>query len=258
MDERFARQVILPEVGEEGQRRLANSHVLVVGCGALGSHTAEALARAGVGRLTLVDRDVLEVHNLHRVGLMAPQDLGQSKAVLCANALRHIAPQIRLHAEVVDFGPEQASAWVPEVDLVADGLDNLETRYLLNDACVKYGVPWNYTAVLATHGMSMPILPGKGPCLRCLFPEPPPTGSLPTCATAGILGPVPMALAALQAAAALRILVQPEMAMEATLIQCDLWGRSIDQVPVERAQGCPTCGRRDFVFLDGRPQDTGS
>ncbi len=254
MDERYARQLILTELGAGGQRKLAASHVLVVGCGALGSHTAEALARAGVGRLTLVDRDVLEVHNLHRVGLMASAELGRPKAVLCVSALRRIVPETRLHAEVVEFGPEQAKAWVPEVDLVVDGLDNLETRYLVNDACVKYGVPWNYTAVLATHGMSMPILPGKGPCLRCLFPQPPPTDSLPTCATAGILGPVPMALAALQAATALRILAEPETAMEATLIQLDLWGRHVDYVPVARAQGCPACGRGEFVFLDSGPQ----
>ncbi|MFO8034608.1 MAG: ThiF family adenylyltransferase [Candidatus Bipolaricaulota bacterium] len=268
MSERFSRQVVLPQVGEEGQKRLASSHVLVVGCGALGSHTAESLLRAGVGRLTLVDRDVLEVHNLHRVALMGPDDVGKPKAEACAAALRRLDRNAQIGFVVAHMGPTEAEKWIPAADLVADGLDNLETRYMVNDVCVKHGVLWTYTAVLGTHGMNMPIRPRSGPCLRCLFPEPPSAGTLPTCASAGILGPVPMALAAVQAGAAIRLLVDPPAQGRADgqsshegggtgtaraseeLLHVDLWGRHADCVAVPRAEDCPTCGRGEYPWLE--------
>ncbi len=250
MVERFSRQVVLPQVGEDGQRKLASAHVLVAGCGALGSHTAEALLRAGIGRLTLVDRDVLELHNVHRVSLMVLEDVGQPKAERCAAALQRIDPGADISAYVVHMGPAEAEEWVPAADVVVDGLDNLETRYMLNDACVKHRVPWTYTAVLGTHGMNMPVRPREGPCLRCLFPEPPPAGALPTCASAGILGPVPMALAALQAAAAIRLILDPAGSSTEDLVHLDLWGRHADHAPVPRSADCPTCGRGEYPYLE--------
>jgi len=255
MNERYSRQTVLPQVGEEGQQKLASSHVLVAGCGALGSHTAEALLRAGVGRLTLVDRDVVELHNLHRVSLMGPVDVGRPKAEACANALRQLDPDAQLEVRVAHMGPTEAESWIPRADVVVDGLDNLETRYLVNDVCVKHRVPWIYTAVLATHGMNMPVRPLEGPCLRCLFPAPPPAGTLPTCATAGILGPVPMALAAVQAGAALKLLLSLKVNGERDgdgaeeLLHLDLWGRHVDSVVVPRADDCPTCARGDYAGL---------
>lgn len=256
MDERFSRQIVLAQVGKEGQRKLASSHVLVVGCGALGSHTAEALLRAGVGRLTLVDRDVVEIHNLHRVSLMGPDDVGKPKAEVCANALSRLEPDSKVVDQTAHLGPTEAESLVPHADVVVDGLDNLETRYLVNDACVKHGIPWIYTAVLATHGMNMPVRPGVGPCLRCLFPDPPPAGTLPTCASAGILGPVPMALAAVQAGAAMRLLLSSDAENERgtsaaeQLLYLDLWGRHVDSVSVTRSDDCPTCGQRKFSALE--------
>lgn len=249
MREQYIRQVILPEIGEEGQRDLGERKVLVAGCGALGSHTAEALLRAGVRRLVLVDRDILEPHNLHRVALYTPEDLGRPKAEAAAEKLLGIDPEAEIEAHVAHLDPRLAEALVPEVDLVADGLDNLETRYLLNDVCVKHRKPWIYTAVLATYGMTMPVIPAKGPCLRCLFPKPPEPGTLPTCADAGILGPVPKALAALQAATALALLVGSPDIRPGDLLYLDLWRRRTHTVQVQRAENCPTCVGRDFRFL---------
>ncbi len=249
MREWFARQIILPQVGEEGQQRLAETRVLVVGCGALGTHTAEALLRAGVRHLVLVDRDVVEVHNLHRVALFTPKDLGRPKAEVAREKLLALDPAAQVEAHVVHLDGAVAEELVPHVDLVVDGLDNLETRYVVNDACVKHEKPWVYTAVLATYGMLMPIWPGRGPCLRCLFPNPPAPGSVPTCAEAGILGPVPKALAALQAAAALRLLLRGPDAPLGILLHLDLWNLRTHTVEVKRNPACPTCVDRVFSFL---------
>jgi len=251
---RFARQTVLPELGEEGQQRLEKASALVVGCGALGSHTAEILARAGVGRLVLVDRDLVEETNLHRVSLFTPQDIGRPKAEAAAEHLARIAPEVSVTPHVAHLGPELAEELVPQADVVLDGLDNLETRYLVNDACVKHGVPWVYTAVLATHGMTMTITPGDGPCFRCLFPTPPTPGAIPTCAEAGILGPVPAALAALQAASAIRILAGSPGLSRGRLVHLDLWTRQAETVTAERAPDCPCCGQSRFEFLVQRTQ----
>ncbi|MFN3346914.1 MAG: HesA/MoeB/ThiF family protein [Candidatus Bipolaricaulaceae bacterium] len=249
MQERFVRQIVLPQVGADGQRKLRAKRVLVAGCGALGTHTAEALLRAGVRNLVLVDRDVVEEHNLHRVSLFTPKDLGRPKAEALAEKLLAIDPAAEIEVRVAHLAGDLAEELVPIVDLVADGLDNLETRYVVNDACVKHEKPWVYTAVLATYGMLMPIWPGRGPCLRCLFPNPPAPGSIPTCAEAGILGPVPQALAALQAATAIRLLLEGPDAPLGTLVYLDLWALRAQTVEVKRNPTCPACVGRDFLFL---------
>ncbi len=252
---RFVRQIVLPELGEEGQRRLLNASALIVGCGALGTHTAEILLRAGVERLVLVDRDLVEETNLHRVALFTHHDLGRPKAEAAADALRRIVPQATITARVAHLDPELAEELVPQVDLVLDGLDNLDTRYLVNDACVKHGIPWVYTAVLATYGITMPIVPERGPCLRCLFPAPPPLGAIPTCAEAGILGPVPAAIAARQATTAIQILARSPALRPGGLVHLDLWTGRAETTAVERVAGCPCCGERRFEFL-ARPSRT--
>lgn len=253
--ERFSRQVILPQLGREGQEKLRLARVLVAGCGALGSHTAVALLRAGVGKLILVDRDLVEESNLHRVAAFTAEDVGRPKAEALAARLREIWPEANLEARVIHLGPREAEELIPQVNLVVDGLDNLESRYTVNDACIKHEVPWIYTAVLATYGMTMPILPGQGPCLRCLFPNPPPPGALPTCATAGILGPVPQALAAWQAAAAIQLLVGAPAITPGELLYLDLWSRKASTIQVARASGCPACVEKRWEFLD-RPSRT--
>ena len=248
METRFGRQTILPQVGKQGQRRLNEAKVLVMGCGALGSHTATALLRAGVRKLILVDRDILELHNLHRVAVYTEADLGRPKAEALAERLQAVDSNAEIEVHVIHFGPREAETLVPKADLVVDGSDNMETRYLLNDACVKHGVPWIYTAVLETVGMMMAIVPGKGPCLRCLFPSPPPPGTLPTCATHGILGPVPKALGALQASLAIRLLATGEIPL-GRLYQFDLWEMEFRVLSVSRRGDCPACGRGEYEFL---------
>ena len=251
---RFVRQTILPVLGKEGQQRLATASALVAGCGALGSHTAEILARAGVGCLVLIDRDVVEETNLHRVSLFTPEDVGRPKAKAAADHLRRVTPDARITSHVAHLGGDLAEALIPQVDIVLDGLDNLDTRYLVNDVCVKHGVPWIYTAVLATYGMTMPVLPENGPCLRCLFPVPPAPGAIPTCAEAGILGPVPAALAAFQAASAIRILAGAPELGTGKLVHLDLWTGRAETAAVERAPSCPCCGARRFEFLAHPPR----
>lgn len=249
MRERFVRQTILPQIGEEGQKKLRGKRVLVAGCGALGTHTAEALLRAGVRKLVLVDRDLVEVHNLHRVALYDFGDIGRPKAEVAAQKLRYLDPEAAVEFHVAHLDGTLAEELIPQVDLVVDGLDNLETRYVVNDACVKYERPWVYTAVLATYGVTMAIWPGVGPCLRCLFPNPPAPGSIPTCAEAGILGPVPKALAAVQAATALRLLLEGPHTPLGALLYLDLWGLKTQIVEVKRNPRCPTCVGREFTFL---------
>ncbi|MGC9530144.1 MAG: HesA/MoeB/ThiF family protein [Candidatus Bipolaricaulaceae bacterium] len=254
MDARFSRQVRLPQIGEAGQRALGRARVLVAGCGALGSHTAVALLRAGVRRLALVDRDLVEVSNLHRVALFTPRDVGHPKADRLAHHLRKVDPGAQVEAHVTHLSPRNAEQLATGVDLVVDGLDNLESRYLVNDVCVKHHLPWVYTAVLATYGMTMPIVPGAGPCLRCLFPQPPPPGALPTCATAGILGPLPMAMAALQSASALQLLLASRELRPGQLVHVDLWARKFAEVEVARAVNCPACRGGQFDSLASPPR----
>ena len=252
--DRYVKQRRLPEIGDEGQDRLARAEVLVLGCGALGSVQAELMARAGVGRLRLVDRDVVTLDNLHRQFLYDEQDVADHlpKAVAAAKRLGRINSQISVEAIVQDVQPGTVEALVRDVDLVLDGTDNFETRYLLNDACVKYGRPWVYGGVIGTQGQAMAIRPGAGPCLRCVFPEPPEPGSLPTCDRVGVLNAASASIAALQAAWAVRLLVDAEGVETATtspLQVIDPWHDQFRTVPRVRNPRCPCCAQRQFEFL---------
>lgn len=249
-DERHSRQTVLPEIGEEGQRTLAASTVLVVGCGALGTHSAELLVRAGVGTVQLVDRDLVETSNLQRQVLFTQQDADARapKATAAAVHLTRIDPAVVVQPFIVDLNPNNIMDFVHDVSIVVDGTDNLETRYLLNDACVRRAIPWVYGGVIGTDGMAMAVVPQRGPCLRCLFPDPPTPGSLPTCDTAGVLNTVPALVSALQVSAALRILVADD-AVAGDLVQAGLWDLSFHKLHVEIDPDCPCCGHRSFDFL---------
>lgn len=273
MADRHHRQRLLPVIGDEGQRRLAASSVLVVGCGALGTVSAELLARAGVGSLSLVDRDVVEATNLQRQTLYTEADAkaGRPKAEAARDRLRRIDSSLRIRGWVDDLDAEGVRGYVGEADLVVDGLDNFETRYLLNDACVEAGVPYLYGGAIGTSGLAMAVLPaaapevaaaGSGstarrplstPCLRCVFPEPPPPGSSPTCDTAGVLGTVTAMVAARQATEAIKILVGAWDRVERGLWSIDPWHGRFARVETidEPDADCPCCGRRRFEFLEG-------
>lgn len=247
--DRYARQRILPEIGAQGQARLGRASVLIIGCGALGSVQAELIVRAGVGHVRLVDRDVIELHNLQRQVLYDEDDVteGRAKADAAARKLARINSTVTLDARVTDCTSENIEALLEGVDLVLDGTDNFDTRYLINDACVKHGVPWIYGGVLGTYGMSLAILPG-GPCFRCMQPEPPDAASLPTCDTAGVMNSVVNIVASLQVTAALRVLTgAPEDPPRIKAV--DPWHGGWQQIDLSRSDQCPCCAERRFDFL---------
>ncbi|MGH7145666.1 MAG: ThiF family adenylyltransferase, partial [Planctomycetota bacterium] len=253
---RYQRQMILPAIGRPGQERLARAVVAVVGLGALGSVSADYLARAGVGRLILIDRDCLELTNLQRQVLYTEADVAATlpKAVAAARALARINSGIELEDRVADLTAGGVEALAREVDLIVDGTDNFDTRYLLNDACVKHGKPWIYGAAVGAAGLGLSILPGVGPCLRCLFEQPPPVGAAPTCDTVGVLGPLTGIIGAWQAGQAIKLLAAGPAAVSPRLISIDLWTDELRAMNARdaRRKTCPCCGKHRFDFLSGR------
>jgi adenylyltransferase/sulfurtransferase len=251
--DRYARQSIFPGIGDEGQRRLQRSRVALIGCGALGTVIANMLARAGVGFLRIVDRDYVELSNLQRQVLFDEQDArdGIPKATAAVERLQRVNSEVAYEAVVADFGPRNAEQLVQDVDLALDGADNLETRYVLNDVCVKLGRPWVYAAAVASYGALMPIVPGQTPCLRCVFPEQPEAGAVDTCDTAGVLGPMPGIIANLAAAEALKLLVGARDALSRGLTWIDCWHNVVQRTPIEEPiADCPCCQLRRFEFLE--------
>lgn len=246
---RYQRQTALPQIGREGQQLLQDSSVLIVGGGALGTHTANNLVRAGVGELKLVDRDYLEITNLHRLGLLDEEDLGKPKAIAIKEKLERINSEVRVFAEATDINPSNVEQFIQDKDLVCDCTDNLLTRYLLNDACIKHELPWIYAAVIGTIGMTMEVIPGKGPCLRCLYPNQPPPGTLPTCETAGIVDTIPQVISALQATKVYKILLG-EVSLPVNLTTYDIWTNQMDKMEVKRNEDCISCSDRNYQYLE--------
>ncbi len=249
---RYVRQTLYPGIGVEGQRKLLAARVLVVGCGALGTGLANTLARAGVGHLTIIDRDFIELNNLQRQTLFDEEDLKRNlpKAVAAANKLRQINSEITVEALVEDFNYDNVERLVRQADVVVDGTDNFETRYLLNDVCVKLGKPWVYSGVIAAYGVTSTIIPGETPCLRCLFPDPPPPGTTPTCDTAGIVGSIVGVISSMAAGEAIKLITGTGK-LNRGLFSIDLWQNSFDRLPIESPlPGCPCCQEHNFEFLD--------
>ena len=251
---RYQRQELLPQIGKAGQERLAAGRVLLVGCGALGCTIAEQLVRAGVKDLRIVDRDVVEWTNLHRQVLFdeAHARDGTPKAVAAGERLWHINSSAVVATNVADFHSGNIN-YAVGVDVILDGTDNVDTRYLINDFSVKYGIPWVYGACVGTEGRVMPVVPGRTACLRCVFPDPPAGADLPTCDTAGVLGPVASVVGSLQAIEAIRLLVGGPEAVRGRLWSADLWSGRTRTIEVERDPNCPACGRCEFPFLAKPP-----
>ena len=256
---RHHRQMLLPGIGESGQAALASAHVLVAGCGALGSIAIDQLARAGVGTLTLVDRDVVELTNLQRQTLYTEKDVaaGAAKADAAARRVREIDSSLVVHPVVEHLGVDNVLELIQGVTLVIDGLDNFPTRYLLNDACVKQGIPLIYGGAVATGGMSMTIIPGETPCLRCVFPEAPPPGSTPTCDTAGVLASAVNTVASHQVAQAIKLIVGARAVIDGDLVSWDLWSNESKRVDLTdaRAESCPCCVLGEFTHLDSAGEE---
>ncbi|MBI3698388.1 MAG: ThiF family adenylyltransferase, partial [Acidobacteria bacterium] len=222
--EKYSRQILFPPLGEEGQERLLRARAVILGCGALGSFHANALARAGVGEIVIIDRDYVEPSNLQRQWLFDEADAAEAlpKAVAAARKLQSINSAVRVEPVVADLVPQNAEELLLPAGVILDGTDNFEARYLLNDVAVKHGVPWIYGAAVASEGFTMPILPGVSACLACLFPTAP-SGAQPTCDTAGVLNAVTAAVASLQVADALKILSGNQQAVEPRLLAIDVW-----------------------------------
>ena len=252
---RYHRQELLPQIGKDGQARLAAGRVLLVGCGALGCTIAEQLARAGVGRLRIVDRDVVEWSNLQRQVLFDEVDARDAtpKAIAAKARLARINSGVAVEAVIADVHAGNAVQLAAGVDVILDGTDNVDTRYLLNDVASCHETPWVYGACVGTEGRVMPVVPGKTACLRCVFPEPPAGSELPTCDTAGVLGPVAAVVGSLQAVEAIRLLVGGPEEGRSALWSADLWAGRARTTALERQPDCPTCGRREFSFLSKPP-----
>src|SRR5580693_1492053 len=205
--ERYSRQILFAGIGEAGQEALLGAHAAIAGCGALGSFHAAALARAGVGRVTIIDRDYVEASNLHRQWLFEEVDAaeGLPKAVAAERRIGRINSSIAARGVVADLTASNAQELLGDADVILDGTDNFETRYLINDFAVSRGIPWIYGAAVGSYGLTMPVIPGRTACLRCVYPEPP-GGAQPTCETEGVLGPLTVTIASLAAADALMIL----------------------------------------------------
>jgi molybdopterin-synthase adenylyltransferase len=247
--ERFSRQIAFPGIGEAGQLRLLDARVAVAGCGALGSFQAGALARAGVGFLRIIDRDYVELSNLQRQWLFDESDAEQGlpKAVAAACKIAAINRDTRVDPMVADLTASNVGDLFDDVDLILDGTDNFETRYLINDYAVDRGRPWIYGAAVGSYGITMPVVPAQTACLRCVYPDPP-AGVQATCETAGVLGSITALIASLQVSEALKILCGVKPSRKITTV--DVWTGEIRQVEQPGpSEQCPACARREFPSL---------
>jgi len=258
--ERYSRQILFPGIGGEGQQKLATARVAVVGCGATGSALSSLLARAGVGTLCLVDRDYVEPSNLQRQSLFDEADASESlpKAIAAARKIAAFNSQIVVAPKVDDLVPSNIENLLEGVDLILDGTDNFETRYLINDYAVDRAVPWIYCAAVGSYAVTLNVLPAQTACLACIFPDSP-RGMVETCETSGILNSAVNLAASLAATEALKLLVGKSSALRRTLLSFDLWTNEHAEISAAKPDpGCRACARRDFIHLagEGRPHIT--
>ncbi len=255
--ERYLRQIIFAPLGEAGQERLLAARVVLIGCGANGTVMANTLARAGVGTLVIADRDFVELNNLQRQVLFDEDDVarGTPKAIAAAEKLRRVNSSIQIDGVVTDVNAENIEELIDGATLVMDGTDNFETRFLINDACVKHNIPWVYAGAVASYGMTMTIVPHATACLRCLFQHEPPPGTLPTCDTAGVIAPIVNVMASIASAEAIKFLAGAG-ARNAGLINVDLWENTFDSFAVARRDDCIACGQGKYEYLEGERSGT--
>jgi len=259
---RYQKQVLFQGIGTVGQQRLQQSRVLLVGCGALGCVVADAMTRAGVGHLRIVDRDFVEISNLQRQTLFTEDDVKAHlpKAVVAGDRLRRVNSEITIETHVADVDHTNIAALAEGCDLILDGTDNFESRYLINDVALELNIPWIFTGCTGSHGQLMPVFPHRTACLRCLMPNPPPPGSTETCDTAGVLGPAIGVIASLQASQALRILTADEgtppgdiVPLKLTIV--DVWDLTFRQVDISQLReqtDCPACRHGERSWPTGQ------
>lgn len=245
---RYSRQTMFPAIGDDGQEKLSNSNVVIIGCGALGTNIATFLVRAGVGEVKIIDRDFIEYHNLQRQVLFDEEDIkrGLPKAIAAERHLRKVNSLVKIKGIVDDVNHTNIEKLCTGYDVILDGLDNLKTRFLINDVALKHGIPWIYGGAVASHGMTMTIIPGVTPCLRCVHPVITDPASLSTCETAGIVNTVPAVISALQATEAIKLIVGEQPNKE--LISINIWNGTFDRLKIKPQKDCPACnGRYDFL-----------
>ena len=252
---RYAKQVLFAPIGREGQERLGKSRATIIGLGALGSMLANHLVRAGVGYVRLCDRDFVELDNLQRQVLYDEDDVKANlpKAAAAAAKLARINSEVQLDPRVCDVNYANAEELAKDVDIVVDGTDNFETRFVLNDACVKLGRPWVYGGCVGSYGMVMTVLPGEGPCFACLVGGLPAPGSSATCDTAGVLNTAVSIVASLQANEAIKLLAGKKDALLGGLQTLDVWHNTQQLIRVPRSESCVVCGKREFKHLEANP-----
>ena len=253
MNDRYSRQILFPGIGKAGQEKLGASRITIIGCGALGASHAEMFARAGVGRLKIIDRDFVEFTNLQRQTLFKESDAIERlpKAIAAQIRIAEINSEVEVEAIVADVNRSNIESMISDADVILDGTDNFQVRYLLNDACVKLGKTWIYGAAVSSYGTTMTIIPGETACLRCIFEEMPDAGSSPTCDTAGVIMPIIATVSAVQVSEALKLIVEDRDALHGSLMQFDVWQNDWRKIKLAKPNpDCRTCGDRVFDFLD--------
>jgi adenylyltransferase/sulfurtransferase len=254
--EKYSRQILFAGIGEAGQERLLASRAVLVGCGALGTAVANLLVRAGLGSLRIIDRDFVEPSNLQRQTLFEEADVRDAlpKAVAAERRLRAINADAAIEGVVADLGPHNTEELLADFPLILDGTDNFETRFLVNDYAVKFGVPWIYAAAVASYGLTMTIRPGLTPCLACLLETRVEPGIHETCETVGVLGAAVGVIASLQAAEAIKLLIGQTEALHDRLVSFDVWSGRFQAIRVARNADCRACARGEFRYLEGEAQ----
>lgn len=250
--DRYSRQTVFPGIGEDGQVKLINGDAVIIGCGALGCNIANLLVRAGVGRIRIVDRDFIEYHNLQRQVLFNEDDVRNKipKAIAAQRYLNKVNSSVKIEGIVADANYTNIERFCQGADVILDGLDNLETRFLINDVALKHKIPWVYGGAVASNGMTMTIIPGETPCLRCLHPNLSKSETIPTCETAGVIGTIPSVIGSLQATEAIKILVgSAEVNRKLTIV--DVWEETFHSLKVASREDCPACHGK-YEFLENR------
>ena len=250
--DRYSRQTLFPGIGEEGQKKLGNSSVAIIGCGALGTVIATSLVRAGVGKVKIIDRDFIEYHNLQRQVIFNEEDIRDElpKAIAAERHLRKVNSSVKVEGVVADVNYANIERLVAGADLILDGLDNFETRFLINDVSLKHDIPWVYGGCISSYGMTMTIVPHKTPCLRCLQINPASSRLALTCDTAGVIGPAPFIIGSLQTAEAMKILIGTEE-INPDLIMIDAWKGEFNHFKIVSRADCPAC-HGEYEFLEAR------
>ena len=253
--ERYSRQILFRQIGEDRQKLLMNSTAVLIGCGALGTISSSYLVRAGVGQLRIIDRDYIEESNLQRQILFDENDISENlpKAIAAQTKLQKINNKVKTEGIVTDANYSNIDELTKDADIIIDGTDNFETRFLINDFCVKNSVPWIYGACIGSRGVVMNIIPPTTPCLRCVFETMPQIGSFPTCDTAGVIGPIAGIIASFQVAEAIKILTGDHASVNKDLVEINVWEtkfRQIDISELKDINDCPTCKLHNYEFLE--------